>query len=218
MNLAPVQAIEGDILYPDFRHGTAAARQQRWAFGPLVPQAYARTNDAALSHQQTQCLVEGGDGARVEVRVCFLQFVDRRPPAMVEREVELPGATLAELADDGVAQAFSFDGLVAGEVSAYAEPLGDGLHRLTIRVENTTPFDDAADWDDTVAARHAFASAHTAVGVAGGRIVSLIDPPARYRRAAASCVNRGCFPVLVGDPERCDTLLASPVILHDFPA
>ena len=209
MNLAPVQAIEGDILY---------APLPRWAFGPLLPQAYARGHGAALSHQQTQCLVEGGDDARVEIRVCFLQFVDREPPAMVEREVELPGATLAELVDDGVAQAFSFDDLVAGEVRAYAHVLADGLYRLTVRVENTTPFDDAADWDDTVAARHAFASAHTVVGVVGGRIVSLIDPPARYERAAAGCVNRGCFPILVGDPERCDTLLASPVILHDFPA
>ena len=217
MNLAPVQAIEGGILYPDFTQGAAVGRQQRWAFGPLVPRAYARIQDAALSHQQTQCLIAGGDDARVEIRVCFLQCVDRRPPAMIEREVELPAATLAELSDEGVAHAFSFEDAVAGEVTAYAEPLGDALYRVTVRVENTTPLDDAMDWDEAAAARHSLASAHTAVGVAGGRIVSLIDPPAHYRRAAASCVNRGCFPVLVGDPERSDTLLASPVILHDFP-
>ncbi len=34
---------------------------------------------------------------------------------------------------------------------------------------------------------------------------------------AASCSNRGCFPVLVGEPGERDTLLSSPIILYDYP-
>jgi hypothetical protein len=39
--------------------------------------------------------------------------------------------------------------------------------------------------------------------------------------AAASCVNLHTWPVLIGDPgdpDRCDTLLSSPIILSDVPS
>ncbi|MEX0900126.1 MAG: hypothetical protein WD081_05490 [Gammaproteobacteria bacterium] len=158
----------------------------------------------------------------------------------LEREVHLPAASLAELSGAGVRQRFdydderSFEGLrdpsgriaavllrtrerLTGDISAYSQRIGDGLYRVTVRVENLTPLSSASRWDDDLAARHSLASAHTALSVSDGRLVSLIEPPAEYAIAAAGCVNKGCFPVLVGDRSRCDTLLASPVILYDFP-
>jgi hydrogenase maturation protease len=47
--------------------------------------------------------------------------------------------------------------------------------------------------------------------------VSLTDPPAALLEAAGTCHNIGCWPVLVGDPQQTDTLLASPIILPDYP-
>lgn len=158
----------------------------------------------------------------------------------LEREVVLPAASLTELSGAGVRQRFdydderSFEGLydeagrvaavllrtrerLIGEISAYSERIGEDVYRVTVRVENLTPLGAESRWDDDAAARHSLASAHTALSVTDGRFVSLIDPPPEHEAAAAGCVNKGCFPVLVGDPSRCDTLLASPVILYDFP-
>src|SRR5262249_30785809 len=47
--------------------------------------------------------------------------------------------------------------------------------------------------------------------------VSLLDPPASWRQAAAGCRNIGTWPVLVGEQGDRDTLLSSPIILYDYP-
>ncbi|MGI8912865.1 MAG: hypothetical protein ACR2JY_03565 [Chloroflexota bacterium] len=63
----------------------------------------------------------------------------------------------------------------------------------------------------------AFVSAHVILGLRAGAFVSLLDPPERYVQAAAECSNVGVWPVLVGAAERRDTMLASPIILYDYP-
>ena len=57
-------------------------------------------------------------------------------------------------------------------------------------------------------------SAHFVLQVRDGVFVSLTDPPPELAAEAASCENLGLWPVLVED-ER--TMLASPIILYDFP-
>ena len=47
--------------------------------------------------------------------------------------------------------------------------------------------------------------------------MSLLDPPEWARAAAASCVNRHTWPVLVGAPEEREAMLSSPIILYDYP-
>ncbi|HSU68688.1 MAG TPA: hypothetical protein VLJ39_17535, partial [Tepidisphaeraceae bacterium] len=60
-------------------------------------------------------------------------------------------------------------------------------------------------------------SAHTRLGVRGREFVSLTDPPDDCRDAAASCRNVGVWPVLIGAGGDRDTVLASPIILPDYP-
>jgi hypothetical protein len=55
------------------------------------------------------------------------------------------------------------------------------------------------------------------LGVAGGAFVSLLEPPDELRDAAAACQNTGVWPVLVGEAGARDTMLASPIILYDYP-
>jgi hypothetical protein len=45
----------------------------------------------------------------------------------------------------------------------------------------------------------------------------LADPPLELRDAAAACRNVGLWPTLVGDREDRSTILASPIILEDYP-
>src|SRR5262249_46652871 len=58
---------------------------------------------------------------------------------------------------------------------------------------------------------------HAILGVRQGEFVSLLDPPACWREAAAACRNLGTWPVLVGEPGQQDMMLASPIILYDYP-
>jgi hydrogenase maturation protease len=50
-----------------------------------------------------------------------------------------------------------------------------------------------------------------------GQFVSLLEPPENLKDLAASCENVGAWPVLVGAEGQRDTMLASPIILYDYP-
>ena len=64
---------------------------------------------------------------------------------------------------------------------------------------------------------HALVSTHVVLEVHSGEFVSLMDPPETLRTAAAACNNVGVWPVLVGAAGEATTLLASPIILYDYP-
>jgi len=61
------------------------------------------------------------------------------------------------------------------------------------------------------------ASTHAVLGVQNGKFVSQTAPDDRFLAAAASCKNIGAWPVLVGEEGQHDTVLASPIILYDYP-
>lgn len=111
---------EGYILWPYRR--SALKNQQRWTFGNVFPESWSSTsgtNDP--SGRGTTVLVEGAADATVDVRIRFLQIVDRQVARCTaagledteeltvagerylsweeatEREVVLPSYTLAEL-------------------------------------------------------------------------------------------------------------------------
>jgi hypothetical protein len=64
-----------------------------------------------------------------------------------------------------------------------------------------------------------FASTNAVLRAISGRFISLTDPPPELAAAAGRCRNVGVWPVLVGDESRSerDTVLASPIILPDYP-
>lgn len=234
MNLEPVRRVADTLLYDGFNvfpyRKPPSPGQRRWRFGALYPRGYSTWAPAGVAYaQQTQCIIEGGSNAEAEVCVRFLQAVERDPGGWreaVEREVVVPAFTLEHACEAPLRQRFRFDEAgaserrlrhISGEVVIQAQRLGDGCHRLTVRAENRTPFNPARPWSEDAAALHALGAVHTVIAVRHGRLVSLIDPPAPHRIRAAECVNRGCFPVLVGDRDACDTLLASPTILPDYP-
>jgi hypothetical protein len=91
--------------------------------------------------------------------------------------------------------------------------------KITARVANETPVEQTDLPNQEAIIMRTFASTHTILRVTGGEFVSLLDPPAVCREAAAACINIGTWPVLVGDKEKgeVDTMLSSPIILYDYP-
>jgi hypothetical protein len=240
----PVRAIadavlyEGYVLWPYRR--SATKNQRRWTFGGVYPRAHSERHPDDAWTMRTECLLEGGPDARVQVSVRFLHVVARQVlrggqpvdeltvdgqrhlswDEAVERELVLdaPGrAPLAIAAGSeeeplpGGAIVRSWEAL-EGAVDASVEPVADGVSRIAVEIVNTTPWER----DDREAAlRRTFCSTHTVLRATGGQLVSQTDPPEPLRDAAAACRNVGTWPVLVDDARR--TVLSSPIILEDHP-
>jgi hypothetical protein len=155
----------------------------------------------------------------------------------VEREVSLEKISISELLTQPRHEAFSFpehreiepldnpDGptarllrqqqAIAGEIELSAAAVATDVIRLTVRVTNHTPLSDDATRDSALL--HSLASTHLILTVPGGAFISLTDPPAQWADLSGQCQNIGCWPVLAGEANQTDTLLASPIILPDYP-
>jgi hypothetical protein len=88
----PVRAItdavlyEGYVLWPYRR--SATKNRQRWTFGGVYPRAHSEGREDDPWTMQTECLLEGDAEMRVEVRVRFLQVVERQVLAQTDRGLE----------------------------------------------------------------------------------------------------------------------------------
>jgi hypothetical protein len=206
--IADAVLYEGYLLWPYRR--SALKNQRRWTFGGVYPEAHSRLHPDDRSVMRTQCLLEGGDPADVDVTVRFLHVVRVGDwEEAVERELG-PGAIAVAAGRDGDR---SWEAL-EGEIEVRAERLADGLSRLTVEIANRTPW-EAGSRQEVL--RRTFCSTHTVLRTSSGGFVSLTDPPEPLRDAANRCRNEGTWPVLVGEPGSRDTLLSSPIILEDHP-
>jgi hydrogenase maturation protease len=206
--IADAVLYEGYLLWPYRR--SALKNQRRWTFGGVYPEAHSRLHPDDRSVMRTECLLEGGDPADVEVTVRFLHVVRVGDwEEAVERELG-PGAIAVAAGRDG---GRSWEAL-EGEVAVRAERLADGLSRLTVEIANRTPW-EAGSRQEVL--RRTFCSTHTVLRTSSGGFVSLTDPPEPLRDAANRCRNEGTWPVLVGEAGSRDTLLSSPIILEDHP-
>jgi hypothetical protein len=154
----------------------------------------------------------------------------------VEREVRLEHLSVAELLTHERQETFSFpesqqvetientrpparlvrrQEAIAGTIEISAAAVSAGIIRLTVRVTNRTPLADTATRD--TALLHSLASTHLILTAEQAEFLSLTDPPAELAELAGQCQNIGCWPVLAGETGQTGTLLASPIILPDYP-
>jgi len=237
--IADAVLYEGHVLWPYRR--SSIKNHQRWTFGGVYPDLYARAS-SDRSVVQVECLLEGVD-APVDVGVRFLHVVHRQAAGgealepvdeiagrltwdeTTERAVELlgvrddasaaidvPPGREVELVDGG-ALVRTWEQL-EGRVDATIEPLEDGVHRVRVAIRNDSPW---SELDRDSAVRRTFLSAHVVLRARAGKLVSAIDPPASLGMATAALRNDGLWPVLVGEEGSRDTVLASPIILSDYP-
>jgi hypothetical protein len=95
-------------------------------------------------------------------------------------------------------------------------PGPSGGLRLRLLVENTSQWQGGPNRYHAL--RRALIAAHSLMSLSSGRFLSSIDPPEWASAQANECRNERAWPVLVGEPGRDDTVLCSPIILHDYPA
>ena len=99
-----------------------------------------------------------------------------------------------------------------------ATRVADDLFKLHVQVKNLTPLErPPGQTSRDTALMQSLVSAHTLLGVVNGQFVSLLEPPENLQDLSTSCENVGAWPVLVGAEGERDTMLASPIILYDYP-
>jgi hydrogenase maturation protease len=232
--LADAVLYEGYILWPYRR--SALKNQRRWTFGGVFPPRHSAAHPDDLAAIQVQCLLEA-EAPRLDVRVRFLHVVARRVfdaegrevdelggvaswDEASERELEAPaGRTEIAIASGSEQEPIEGGRIVRswealdGAIDVDAEPLREGLYRVTVRVANDTPWAGSGRED---ALRRAFCSTHVVLRAQGGAFVSAANPSAELAGLAAECENVGVWPVLVGEEGARETVLASPIILSDY--
>ncbi len=110
---------------------------------------------------------------------------------------------------------------ISGEIWISAQAAGNEIVKITVRASNTTaiPLSEGGNGDvkREDALRYSVLSAHAILHIPGGEFISAIDPPAELQEAARGCQNRVVWPVLIGEEGSRDAMLASPIILYDYP-
>lgn len=245
MNLEHVEQIakavlyEGYMLYP--YRPSSVKNQQRFNFGVAYPELYTRSSPDEACSMQSECLVRGDGNALVEARLRFLQLqvqgkaaptVGERTPGdrwqqAVERDIPFAPSTLDSLCTRPAFQCFQFPSqtthrddielrqeIVEGILEVSAEKVGDFLYKVSFRARNTTPRSTS---HRDAALMHSLVSTHMIFGVSGGEFISLLESPDGLQMYVERCKNSGLWPILVGEPGRRDTMLASPIILYDYP-
>ena len=217
---------EGYLLYP--YRASAVKNQQRFNFGVLYPREHCERNPGSDAWEmQTECLVRSSPDTTVEIKTRFLQLIERAERQEgVEREVSTPVFDMRSLetplrwrvlfegaADHGVGRA----GTLNAEFELGSSPVTASLSSIRLRIRNSAAPGDRRESRRDEALLHSLVSVHSILQVTGGSFVSLLDPPAEFRKAAASCVNIGSWPVLVGEEWQLDMMLSSPIILYDYP-
>jgi hypothetical protein len=201
---------------------------ERGSAADSVPEVEVRVRFLKLVTRATRSQAEEGS---MPAASCWQEAI--------ECEVSGPRCSLAALAAAPIALPFRFPGSreveglhaqdlgsmgevvrsqesVEGTLEISADAKTDDLFKLRVRVENRTRFEGGEGLRDEALAR-SLVSAHILLGVADGGFVSLLDPPESLKELAAGCQNVGVWPVLVGAEGARDTMLASPIILYDYP-
>jgi hypothetical protein len=242
--VADAVLFEGYALYP--YRPTSTKNQLRWQFGVLAPRAASEATKSDPFWLELQCLVERATHIEGRLRFLRLrrrrlESNDGSPIASLEVDGQLlvpwDEGELCELPfvhpllQSEASHTFTLDGdesvepIREARVRRVRAPLQvrlaiavekrEDLLALRLRVENLSACDDPrARRDDALL----FATLGTHLLLAAdGDFLSLTDPPAGAKAAAARCRNHGTWPVLAGEPGQRDLLLAAPIILYDHP-
>ena len=208
--IANAIAYEGYTLYP-YRPSSLKNRV-RWNFGGVYPRAYAEAQTGADAHRLgCECIVHGAS-TRLNVEARFLEALageDEARPHSVRSDL----GAVAELVSSHFEHTFR-RGSLEGVLVATVEALTRDVFRLKLSLENESP---CAELARLAALPHTLLAAHLLLGCEHGEFVSLLDPPAALAPAVLGCAQNGLWPVLAGAPGNHHTMLASPIILYDYP-
>ncbi len=210
---------EGYNLFP-FRK-SALKNRKRFNFGIVSPQSWAENRENETYFQQTEALIfSEKEDFEISVKVRFLQIENQNDdwqkvlPRTVERKFNS-----AEVLKEKSAFDFEFSTEenfreISGEIEIFAEKPEENPFKLNLNLSNKTDLEN--HFEENILPS-SFVSTHSILQIENGRFISLLETKKELEKYAKSLENIGVFPVLVGDKEKQNAMLSSPIILYDFP-
>ena len=203
--IADAVLYEGYVLWPYRR--SALKNQRRWTFGGVYPPLHSAAHPDDPGTMRTECLVEGGADARIEIRVRFLHVVARG----VVRERD-GGRERVDALTVGDERYVSWDEATEREAATGAIPLGE-----LASSPHTAPIDFPAGESEEelrdASGRRAGALVHSWRGLAGTVEVSAVELDRGLHRLRVEVRNESDFQA--GDREEAlrQTFCATHTIL-----
>jgi hypothetical protein len=203
---------EGYALYP-YTPGTTKNATPT-PFGIIYPPAYAATAGSAHDRLRIAGIAIGGEGCTVAAEVRFLEPVaDGHAHAATERRLAIGPLPVGEPDTVHLVQPFDL-GTITGRVRLQVAAAGDGLHRVTLCVHNTTSL-AAAPAGRAEALRASLLSTHPVLRLSAGRFASPLERTGPVGEAVEACECVNTFPVLATEAD--DVLLGAAIMLPDHP-
>jgi hypothetical protein len=106
-----------------------------------------------------------------------------------------------------------------GRIEITVEFLKETTFKIIVRVLNLSPVEPSDLGNSENVLQRTFTSTHVIFETQNAEFISLLEPPEEFKVLAENCTNIGVWPVLVGDEMKREraTILASPIILYDYP-
>jgi hypothetical protein len=106
---------------------------------------------------------------------------------------------------------------IEGVIEIASVQKAEDLRKVTVTILNRTSLDLLETAGREGALMRTLVSMHVLLGAREGEFISLTDAPDKWQSWTAECKNIGLWPVLIGTGFEHDTMLASPIILYDYP-
>jgi hypothetical protein len=201
---------EGYALFPYRKN--ALKNRKRFNFGVLCPKNWAEKQVNEHFFQKIEILIKAKENAEISFQTRFLRLSDDGEwQTAVEKKfdgkIAFGGSEIFEIKEDAF----------FGKITVSSEKIADELLKLRFVIENLTEVESAENLSREEILPRSFVSTHTIFQVENGRFISLLEPPEEFTAQVKSLKNIGAFPVLIGDKTKHDNILASPIILYDFP-
>lgn len=198
---------EGYNLYP-YRKD-ALKNQKRFNFGIVS------SEKETFQHLECLILSENSD-AEISFKIRFLQIENSQDwQSVIPRECS-NSVNLREILDFTKSFDFNFSAdenflELNGKIEISATKLGKNLYKLKLILQNLTQSENAENNASN------FISTHQILNIKNAKFLSLLETPGEFQKFTQTLENKNVFPVLVGDKSRQNSILASPIILYDFP-
>lgn len=201
---------EGYALFPYRRN--ALKNQKRFNFGVLSPKNWVEKQINEHYFQQTEILVLAENDVKLSFSTRFLKLSNELGwQTAEERKFEdkftFDKSKLVEYKEDSL----------FGKIEITSEKLTDNLFKVRFMFENRSEIENCEKFSREEILQFSFVSTHTILEIENGKFISLLETPDEFIEQAKSLENINIFPVLIGDKSKQNNILASPIILYDFP-
>lgn len=206
--LADTVLHEGHLLYPC--HGQALKDRQLWLFGTLYPKTYIeqQTHDSERYQFISECLFYTENAA--PVLNAQLRFLRRGPTGeLIEQSHPL------KISQSNQSQTFCQNRL-RYQVQRRLTCIKPNYYKLSFIIENLSIPNPQQQITQHQVLSQSLLSTQVIFYLQQGYFISLTDHPHHLETNIAACRNEGLYPILAGDNQYPQYLLALPIITEDF--